>query len=137
MRLSTQQHGFSLLELMITLSIIGIMMSMAIPVYSHYLVAARRAEAKTVLSKLALAMEKYHVENNTYQNATLVNLRFIDVIADNNYQLAIQSAAKHDYVLVAKPLNKQAKHDTACGVLTLNSVDEKGISGTGKMTDCW
>lgn len=137
MRYLHQQSGFSLLELMITLSIIGIMMSMALPIYSHHLIVARRAEAATTLFKLALAMEKYHVENNTYQSATLGNLHFTEIIAKNNYQLIIQTATQHDYVLIARPLGEQAKKDTLCGALTLNAVDEKNIMGTGKITDCW
>ena|SRR3989338_8337717 len=128
--------GFHLIEILIVLAIVGILAAFSIPLYSQYRMQERRQEAAQILSQLAIAMEKYQVEQNTYQDATLNLLHFKELIADHRYQLIIQSATENDYFLVAKPLETQAENDP-CGALTLNSRGEKGITGTEKIEDCW
>jgi type IV pilus assembly protein PilE len=129
--------GFSLLEVLIVLTLIAILTSIALPIYSSYLIDARRLEAASWLTKLALAMEQYYVGHNSYKDATLTTLQFSEWIVKNNYQLIIQSANDHDYILVAKPSATQAEKDTRCGSLTLNALGEKNSSGTGDKHDCW
>jgi len=133
----TQKHGFSLLELMIALAIVSILTALSLPVYSTHLAHEKRLEAEITLAQLANALEQYYLANNTYQNATLNNLGFSDVIAHSRYQLAIQTANSASFTLTATPLDKQAIEDSECGVLILNSSGEKNISGRNTMTDCW
>jgi len=64
-------NGFSLLELMITLTIIGILTAFCLPVYSQHIIEARRLEAKIALEKLAATLENYFIAHNSYQGATL------------------------------------------------------------------
>lgn len=129
--------GFHLIEILIVLVIISILTTLAMPLYSQYLVHERRLEAASMLSKLAIAMEQYHIEHNSYQDATLAGLNFSEIIAKNNYRLVIQSAADHDFLLAAKPLTHQAEKDEACGSLTLHSNGEKGVTGPGRVEECW
>ena len=130
-------NGFHLIELLITLSVIVILAAMSIPTYSQYLVYEKRIEAKSALAKLAIKMEHYHIEHNTYEGATLDALRMPAHIAKDNYQLHIQMAKGADYTLAAIPLGRQAEKDMACGTLTLNAVGKKGITGTGDLNECW
>lgn len=125
------------MELMITIVIISIFAGFCFPLYSHYLVRARRFEAETELTKLAIAMEKFNLEHNSYEQATLAVLEFPELIAKNNYRLMIQSATAEDYLLIAEPLNKQAESDANCGELILNADGKKMISGSGDVNKCW
>jgi len=125
------------MEMLAVLAIISIVTTFAIPLYSQYLVHTRRLEAAGSLSRLALAMEQYHIEHNTYQGATLTDLHFPETIAKNNYQLTIFSTDTNAFLLAANPLGKQAEKDQSCAVLTLHSNGEKGISGPGKVDECW
>ncbi len=127
--------GFHLIEIMIALAIISILAAIALPSYLHHLVRAKRLEAETQLTKLAIAMEKYHVENNSYQNASLAVLNFPDVVARGNYKLNITKASDNDYVLTANPIGKQAE-DT-CGQLLLYSNGDKKITGDNAISKCW
>ena len=61
-----QSKGFTLLELMIVIAIIGIVASIAIPAYTGYIKTARISEAKTNIAALKLAQEEYFLENNNY-----------------------------------------------------------------------
>jgi type IV pilus assembly protein PilE len=130
-------NGFHLMELLITIAIISILTASSVPVYQHYIVHGKRLEAENILYRLAIAMEQYHVERNSYQGATLAELDFPVAIVKNNYQLIIQSATDEDYVLIAKPLGNQSIHDTSCATLLLNANGEKGISGTSHVAECW
>jgi len=60
------QKGFSLVELMIVIAILGIVTAIAIPSYNGYISAARLTEAKNNITAIKLAEEEYFLENNTY-----------------------------------------------------------------------
>ncbi|MCK4864967.1 MAG: prepilin-type N-terminal cleavage/methylation domain-containing protein [Gammaproteobacteria bacterium] len=59
-------HGFTLIELMITMAIIGILAAIAIPSYNGYIKTAKMSEAHNNLAALRLAEEEYFLENNEY-----------------------------------------------------------------------
>lgn len=61
--------GFSLIELMITLAIIGILAGVAIPAYTDYLTRAKIAEAVAALSDMRVKMERHFQDNRTYVGA--------------------------------------------------------------------
>ena len=58
--------GYTLIELMITVAIIGILAAVAIPAYNGYVKTGREAEAKAGLTTIALLEEQYFAENRTY-----------------------------------------------------------------------
>jgi type IV pilus assembly protein PilE len=58
--------GFTLIELMIVVAIIGILAAIAIPNYRNYLQRGRAAEATSTLADLRIRMEQYYQDNKTY-----------------------------------------------------------------------
>lgn len=64
----TQQNesGFTLIELMVVVAIIGILTAIAIPQYAKYQARARQTEAKTTLSSIYTAEQSFSVENGSY-----------------------------------------------------------------------
>ena len=63
---NTRQHGFTLIEVMITLTILAILSAIAIPAYQGYITTARNTEGWNNLASLKLAEEEYFLENNSY-----------------------------------------------------------------------
>lgn len=124
-------RGLSLLELMIVCAIISILAAFSLPVYSHYLVRAKRLQAAIELTHLAAALERYYTLHNTYQEAAL------GIAKNDSYQFIVSAATDSEYRLVAKPRGRQAEQDTLCGALTLNALGEKGITGPGRSAECW
>lgn len=131
------KNGFHLTEMLIVLVIIAITASFGIPMYTHHLAESRRLEAETTLSKLAVALENYYLEHQSYTGASLAELHIPEKIAKNNYELKIAYATEQDFLLTAKPLGKQADRDNACGNISLRADGERYISGWGRTNDCW
>lgn len=122
--------GFNLIEMMIVIAIMCMGLLFMSEQYMHYLAQSRRLTATQLLAQLANAMEEYHAEHDTYRTATLALLNFKEWIANEQYQLIIQSATDNTFVLEAKPSIDQEGKD-GCGALLLNEKNERGHLGTG------
>lgn len=128
-----RQQGFNLIELLITVAIIGILASIGYSSYSGYMVDARRSEATSELLLLAQAQEKYYGRQGNYaDNAS--DLGVTATTADGNYSLSFAYVAGNDqsYALSAAPVTGHGQAgDSACALITLNSDGSRGP------TDCW
>lgn len=132
------KRGFSLLEVMITLVLIALVISLIFPSYMHTVIKARRSDGEVALQNLAGQMERYYSENNnSYIGATLSKLQSKDISQQGYYRLNIELAKEDDYLIQAVPLGSQAKYDDLCKTLTLNHLGQKGQTGTGTLLDCW
>lgn len=60
------QRGFTLIELMVVVAIVGILASIAMPSYSDYVKRGRAAEATSTLANLRVQIEQYYQDNRTY-----------------------------------------------------------------------
>ena len=63
-------RGFTLIELMIAVAIIGILSAIALPAYNDYILRGKLIEASTTLSTLRANMEQYYQDNRTYVDQT-------------------------------------------------------------------
>jgi type IV pilus assembly protein PilE len=64
-----RRKGFTLIELMITVAIIGILSAIAIPMYSDYLTRSKISDATSSLASKRMQMEQFFQDNRTYVNA--------------------------------------------------------------------
>lgn len=137
-----RKRAFTLIELLIVLTIISILAAIAYPTYNHIMTKARRSDGHMALLDLAARMERYYADNNTYAGASIATGTAADVLTSHQspkgwYALTITTQNKTHFFLQAVPQKAQAVGDRLCGTLTYDSVGVKGKTGTGKLGDCW
>lgn len=66
--MKTNQRGFTLIEIMVVVLIMGILAAIAMPQYNEYLLKGKLTEAMSLLSDLQIRQEQYYQDNRTYSN---------------------------------------------------------------------
>lgn len=152
-----KQSGLTLIELMVTIAIVGILAAIAIPSYSYYTLTTKRSAAKSSLQQVRGLLEQYYTNDKVYttnltdlgfQNSPLeINKTGDEVAAGSSdivYEIAIHTGAaiaycsNCDYEVVATAKNTQTK-DTNCAIFWFSSLGQKGSvkNGGGSSTGCW
>ena len=122
-------RGFTLIELIIVVAIIGILAGVGYPAYSSAVKKGNRADGVDSLLSLAGRMEEFYMNNDTYLGATVANA----TSSDGLYTLSITAQTAFGYTLTATTIPVGA--DPECGNLILNSLGQKTDSlGNGS---CW
>ncbi len=139
--MAQREKGFTLMELMITVLIIGIISAIAYPAYTTQVSKARQADAQGSLVSLANAMERFFTQNSTFIDAAVgvggifPNEAPLDGTV-KYYDLSIRSQTATTYTVRATP--KGAQTDTGCiellSIGTKNHYAEDDCSGA---IDTW
>ncbi len=132
--------GFSLLELLISVAIAGILASIAYPSYLTQVRKGRRSDAMQALSQLQQAQERWRAINPSYAPNSLLTtawpegLGLAATTAGTHYTLSIgDDPTESSYTASALARESQAA-DTGCTTLT-TSISNGTVSNTPQ--DCW
>lgn len=138
-RLRRHASGFTLLELMIVVSIIGILAAIAIPAYTAHVTRTYRGAAKSCMSEIAQQMERYYTTNLTYVGAAPAPGCATEGNMGVRYTIAVDPATltARAYTIVATPIGAQLASDTQCRVLTVNNLGTRTESGSQDLNYCW
>lgn len=138
-------RGFSLIELMMVVAIVGILMAVALPSYRSYVERGDRASARSTLMEANQFMERYYATNNRYSTAAdgtgspALPARLVtSPVESPKYDVAVSAVGLNSFTLTARPRNTVSK----CGDLTLTNTGVKGISvpstpSASDIADCW
>jgi type IV pilus assembly protein PilE len=141
--------GFSLIELMVVVAIVGVLATFAFGSYDSYVTRTNRAIGKSFLSQVASKQEQYFADNKQYaDDMKALGYAYEKFGVDNRSNVLDPSDSTAIYVMTltntdgnrtytveAVPTNAQAGKDSECGTLSITQAGTKGVSGSG--TSCW
>jgi len=135
---ATNQRGFTLIELMITVAIIGILATIAMPSYREYVMRSNRTAAASYLLEVANLQERNFLDARAYAADMTALGATPPTEVSSNYTITTagdNTATPPAYTVTATPISTGPQASDSCGTLTLNSKGEKGYaSGASR---CW
>jgi type IV pilus assembly protein PilE len=137
--------GFTLVELLVTIIVATILISISVPSYQNQVRKSRRTEAKTALLDLAAREERYNSTNSGYTNSTTAMgfagvANFPVTIGSGYYQVNVTSATASAFTLTATPVSTSPQSkDTSCASFTLDNTGAQSATDSGGTTNaaCW
>jgi type IV pilus assembly protein PilE len=145
MNIERRRFGFTLLELLVALSIIAILTALSVPSYQQHVRQARRADGQTALLRVAIAQERFRARCSRYADrvdgasgcapdAERLGLGLSARSPDGHYRLSLTEAGASGFLAHAEPIGHQAgdrAHGVACNPLTIDQ------NGHREPSVCW
>lgn len=124
-------RGFTLIEIMIVIAIIGIVITIGYPSLTEYMKKGRRADAAGLLTEQAQILERFYSKSNLYTGATGLS-------TGNDFYTITSTIADQTFTLTAirKPGSSMATDK--CGDFTISNTGARGlVNNTATVKDCW
>lgn len=134
-------EGFSLIELLIVVTIVGILVAVALPAYQQNVLAGGRAEGQSLLMEVASDQERFYSINNSYSTnaAPLADPPAATRTSESGrYQVSVSACGggsiANCFVATATPQGSQT--DDSCTTLTIDHTGQRGATGD-TVENCW
>ena len=147
MKYPQSKQGFTLIELMITVAVVGIITAIALPSYSEYVRRSRRSDARVVLLQSAQFMERFLTENDRYdlRRDGVTPVALPSTISPSGtsgsqvmYNISVSAVTRTSYTLQAVPVVGNAMDGDVCGSYIIDNLGVKSNANNSRTTiDCW
>lgn len=119
-----KQTGFTLIELMVVVAIVGILAAVVYPTYLESVNKSRRADAKAIMATMAQQLERCFTQENSYKDCSVTNS------SEKHHKITVTEQKVDAYTLTAVPQYT----DSRCGTL---SIDNTGALTSKDNDYCW
>ncbi len=138
----SSQRGFTLIEMMIAVAIVGILSAVAIPSYQEYIRRGARAEARAGLLQAAQWMERAATVTGVYPTAASNGANFFPTglasVPSNRYTIRLSTSTATAFTLTANPQGAQTNDKCGAFTLTHNGIRSNTSLASGTTSaDCW
>jgi len=126
------EQGLTLVELIVVVALVGILLGVAVPSFSVYMIDAKRQDGTALLSQTVLRLERCFTLEGVYNGACALKTE-----SDEGYYQLNAVRDSQSYTLSAIPVaNKSQANDSECATLSITSTGKKSATGPlGKR--CW
>jgi type IV pilus assembly protein PilE len=144
-------QGFSLIELMIVVAIVGVLATLSVPAYQRHIARSNRAAAQAQLMQAAQYMQRFYAANDNY-SIDRSGSKTVDQVMPANLQTSPQGAAPplyqlnwtgydftqtNTFTLTMVPVVGQSMANDPCGSFTITQTGLKGVTGSWTVAQCW
>ena len=141
----TRTAGVTLVELLVVVTVVAILASIAMPGYRSHVLRTHRVEAKTALLNLAAAQERFYLVNNTYaangvlSDAPPAGLGLPATTENGWYTIAIANGADATTFSATATATGAQTADDDCATFTINALGARSATNSGgsASTVCW
>jgi type IV pilus assembly protein PilE len=116
-----KQHGFTLIELVITIAVVGILAAIALPSYQQYVIRSKRSAAQAQMMDIANRQQQYLLANRVYADKTALEAGGYrlppEVSSGYDYSITLGTGPVPGFTVTFTPKGSQASDAT----LTLNN----------------
>ncbi len=135
MRTRKYMQGVTLLELMIVVVIIGILAAVAYPNYREFAARAKRTEARAMLLDIAIAQERFYLNNNRFADMGELGYPNDPMITDSDsYSVTVTANDASDFSATAT-YRLGGEEGDKCSSFTINGAGTQ--TSTGTTANCW
>lgn len=130
--------GFTLVEILIAVGIVGILTAIAYPSYQQYVLKSRRTDALSTMSQDQIILERCYAQNFAYNTACAALPSFPQTSPQGFYSISLSNLSATTYTLTAVPLGTQLK-DTTCANMSVNQANVKTATDSSSVSQskCW
>lgn len=146
-----RQRGFTFIEMMIVVAVMGILAAVAYPSYIQFITKSNRRAAQSFMLEVSSRQQRYLLDARSYADASvsdpaqansIAKLLLISPSPDvaRNYDITspVKAGSKPPgFTVEATPKGNQAARDSGCGKLTIDEAGAKSVAGSQGVSACW